>query len=63
MAHAHTAADKNQNFYKSFGIKNINDVTVTSNTLTNNFVGLVSSGLGPDVVHRLPVESYCTYKS
>jgi hypothetical protein len=34
-------------FFKSFGAKEINTLVVTSNKLTNNFAGLVTSGLGP----------------
>jgi hypothetical protein len=40
-------------FLKSFGVKKINELVVTSNKLTNNFVGLVASGLGPDVDRKL----------
>jgi hypothetical protein len=33
----------------SFGAKKINELVATSKKLTNNFVGLVTSGLGPDL--------------
>jgi hypothetical protein len=36
-------------FFKSFGIKKLNELVVTNNILTDNFVDLVTSGLGPDV--------------
>jgi hypothetical protein len=35
-------------FFKSFEVKKINKFVITSNKLTNNFAGLVTSGLGPD---------------
>jgi hypothetical protein len=41
--------------FKSFGFKKINELVVTSNKLTNNFAGLVKSGLGPGVVRGPPV--------
>jgi hypothetical protein len=33
----------------------MNELVVTSNKLTNNFAGLVASGLGPDVASGPPV--------
>jgi hypothetical protein len=42
-------------FFKSFGTKKINERILTSNKLTNNFTGLVTSGLGPDVAGGPPV--------
>jgi hypothetical protein len=42
-------------FYKSFGINKVNELVVTSNKLTNNFAGLVTSGLGPNVASGSPV--------
>jgi hypothetical protein len=42
-------------FLKSFGVWKINELVVTSNKLTNNFDGLVTSGLGPDMARGLPV--------
>jgi hypothetical protein len=42
-------------FFTSFGIKKINEPAVTSNKLTNNFAGLVASGLGTDVARGQPV--------
>jgi hypothetical protein len=42
-------------FFKSFGIKKINELVVTCNKLTNNFVGLFASGLRPDVARGGPV--------
>jgi hypothetical protein len=43
-------------FFRSFGVKKINELAVTSNKLTNNFAGLVRSGLGPDLARGPPVE-------
>jgi hypothetical protein len=37
------------NIFTSFGVKKINKLVVTRNKLTNNFVGLVTSGLEPNV--------------
>jgi hypothetical protein len=43
-------------FSKFFGAKIIvNELVVTSDKLTNDFVGLVTSGLGPDVACESPV--------
>jgi hypothetical protein len=48
--------DKNHLFFfKSFGVKKIYELVVPSNKLTDNFVGLVTSGLEPDVACRPPV--------
>jgi hypothetical protein len=47
------------NFFKSFGVKKINELVTTSNKLTNNFSGLVTSGLGMDVARGPPVGSRC----
>jgi hypothetical protein len=33
----------------------INELVVTSNKLTDNFAGLITSGLGPDVARGPPV--------
>jgi hypothetical protein len=41
-------------FFRFFGKKKINELVVTCNKLTNNFAGLVTSGLGLDVVHGPP---------
>jgi hypothetical protein len=41
--------------FKSFGMKETNDLVVTSNKLTNNFVSLVTSCLSPDVARGPPV--------
>jgi hypothetical protein len=41
--------------FKSFGVKKINELVVTSNKLTNNFASLVTNGLGPDVARGPPV--------
>jgi hypothetical protein len=38
--------------FKSFGMKEINELVVTSKKLTNNRAGLFTSGLGPDVAPR-----------
>jgi hypothetical protein len=38
-----------------FGVKTINELVVTSNKLTNNFVGLVTSGIEPDLARGPPV--------
>jgi hypothetical protein len=46
-------------FFKSFRGKNINEDVGTSNQLTNNFAGLVTSGLGPDVAFGPPVGLRC----
>jgi hypothetical protein len=32
-----------------------NEFAVTTNKITNNFAGFITSGLGLDVSHRLPV--------
>jgi hypothetical protein len=42
-------------FFKIFGVKNINEPLVTNNKLTNNFSGLVTSSLEPDVARERPV--------
>jgi hypothetical protein len=42
-------------FFRSFEENKINELVVTSNKLTNDFVGLVTSGLGPDVARGWPV--------
>jgi hypothetical protein len=45
-------ADKDKNhdfFFRSFGVKKINEFVETRNTLTNNFASFVTSDLGPDV--------------
>jgi hypothetical protein len=42
-------------FFKSFGENKINELVATGNRLTNNLVGLVTSGLWPDVVRGPPV--------
>jgi hypothetical protein len=42
-------------FFKSFAVRKINELAVTSNKLTNNFAGLITSGLGPDVARGPPV--------
>jgi hypothetical protein len=36
----------------SFGVKKINELVVTNSKLTNNFAGLITSGLGLDVPRR-----------
>jgi hypothetical protein len=51
--------DNNRDFFKSFAVKKINELAATSNKLTNNFAGLVTNGLGPDVARELPVLSRC----
>jgi hypothetical protein len=40
---------------KSFGVKKINEFVVINRELTNNFAGLVTGGLRPDVAHGPPV--------
>jgi hypothetical protein len=40
--------------FKSFGVKKINELVATSNKLTNNFAGLITSGLGLDVARGPP---------
>jgi hypothetical protein len=42
-------------FSKSFGVRKINELVLTSNKLTNNFADLVTSGPGPGVAHGSPV--------
>jgi hypothetical protein len=42
-------------FFKSCGVKKINELVVITNKLTNNFAGQVTSGLGSDVARKLPV--------
>jgi hypothetical protein len=44
--------------FKSFRVKKMNELIVTSNKLTNNFVGLLTSSLRPDVV-RGPLVGPC----
>jgi hypothetical protein len=46
-------------FFKSIGAKKINELVVTGNELTNNFEGLVTSGLWPDVAHGQKVGQRC----
>jgi hypothetical protein len=46
-------------FFKSFGVKKINELVVTSNQLTNNFADLVTSCLGQDVACGPPVVLRC----
>jgi hypothetical protein len=41
--------------FNSFGVKKINELVVTSNKLTNNFVVLNIRDLGPDMVRGPPV--------
>jgi hypothetical protein len=41
--------------FKTLGVKKVNLLVVTGKKLTNNFVDLVTSGLGPDVARRPPV--------
>jgi hypothetical protein len=52
--------DKDHDFFKSLGVKKINELVETSNKLTNNFAGLVTNGTGPDVARGPPVGS-CWY--
>jgi hypothetical protein len=42
--------------FNSFGVNKINELVVTGNRLTNNFAGLITSGLGLDVARGPPVE-------
>jgi hypothetical protein len=49
------AEDKITFFPKSFGIKKVNQLTVTSYKLANNFASLITSRLGPDADRGLPV--------
>jgi hypothetical protein len=42
-------------FFISLGENKINELVVTSNKLTNNFAGLVTSVLGPDMARGPPV--------
>jgi hypothetical protein len=45
---------KSELFLKTFGTNTMNELQVTGNKLTNNFMGHVTSGFGPDIAHRLP---------
>jgi hypothetical protein len=36
-------------YFKSFGVKKINELVVSGKKLADNFAGLVTSGLGLDV--------------
>jgi hypothetical protein len=58
VAFAHKAADEIRmvTFFKSFGVKKINELGLTCNRLTKNFAYLVTSSLRPDVAPGLPVE-------
>jgi hypothetical protein len=49
--------DEIHDFLKFFRAKKINELVVTNNKLTNDFSGLVTSGLRPDVAHGPPVGS------
>jgi hypothetical protein len=51
------AADeiKNRDFFRSFGGKKINELVVSGDKLKNDFAGLVTSVLGPDVARGPPV--------
>jgi hypothetical protein len=42
-------------FFKFFRVTKINKLVVTSNKLTNNFTGLVTSDVGPDLACGPPV--------
>jgi hypothetical protein len=44
-------------FFGSFGVNNVglNELVVSSFKLTNNFAGLFTSGLGPDMALGQPV--------
>jgi hypothetical protein len=46
--------DKRHGSFKYFRVNKINETAVTTKKLTNNFAGLVSSGLRPDVASRPP---------
>jgi hypothetical protein len=56
-------------FFKSFGVKKINELVVTNKKVTDNYVGLVTSGLGQDVAYGPPVgypirnNRLCSYSS
>jgi hypothetical protein len=43
--------------------KEINEHVLSSNKVTNNFAGLITSDLGSDVVRRLPVGPHCFQRS
>jgi hypothetical protein len=45
----------NHIFFKSFRAKKMNQLVVTSYKLKNNFVGIITSVLGPDVARGPPV--------
>jgi hypothetical protein len=49
------AAEENYDFFKSLGVKKVNELAATSNKLTNHFTGTATSGLGPGVDRELPV--------
>jgi hypothetical protein len=57
VALGHKAADKIRIaiFFRILRSEKNNELVVTSNKLTNNFAGLVTSGLRPDVARRPPV--------
>jgi hypothetical protein len=61
VALVRTAADEIRItiFSKSFGAKEINSLVATSNKLTQNFVGLVTSGLRPDLARGPPAGLRC----
>jgi hypothetical protein len=42
-------------FFRSFRVKKVNELVVSNNKLTNNFMVLVTTGLGLDVACRPPV--------
>jgi hypothetical protein len=46
-------------FFKSFGVKKINQLVVTGNKLTNNFVHFITSSHGLDVACEPPVGPCC----
>jgi hypothetical protein len=45
-----------QRLFKSFGAKKMDELAATNKELTNNFEGLVTSGLGPHIACGPPVE-------
>jgi hypothetical protein len=56
VAFARKAADeiRTKNILKSFGLRKISELVVTTYKFTNNFLVLVTSGLQPDVTRRPP---------
>jgi hypothetical protein len=48
-------AREESRFFRSFGVKKINELIISKNKFINTFAGLVTSGLGPHVACGPPV--------